>query len=329
MRALVYDRFGGADELQLRELPVPVAGDGERVVKVIAAALNPIDWKIMQGDLQFLSGRRFPRRLGADFAGTVTAVGPGQSAFRVGDAVFGAVDMLKGDRGSVAEFALVHADECVTKPAAASFVQAAGLGVAGGSALICVDGLGKARAGQRLLMVGAAGGLGSGAMQIAKQRGLHVTAVCSQRNIEFVREYGADTVVAYDVEDVFARHEQFDLIIDAVLAHPYARWAALLTSSGIYIATVPRLQTFLAGLRARLISRKRVRALVGRVNAGHFRELARLVESGQFRAAVCHTFALADARQAVALSMTRRARGKIVITVAAEGLSHQSAIPPG
>jgi NADPH:quinone reductase-like Zn-dependent oxidoreductase len=321
MRALMYDRYGGSSELVLRDVPNPEAGADELLVKVAAAAVNPIDWKIMQGDLRLMTGWRFPRHVGADFAGTVAAVGAAVNGLRIGDVVFGAINTIKGDRGSMAEFARVKAGECALKPAGASFIEAAALGAVGAAALTSVDTLGKVRAGQRLLVIGASGGLGSTVVQIAKARGLHVTGVCSARNGEFVRALGADEVVAYDREDIFAQDGRFDVIVDAVGLHPFSRCAPLLTARGVYVNCIPGprvlFQVFMDALRARLTSRQRARWLFQTVNTSHLRELASLVERGQLHAAVGHTFPLAEARQAIELSMTHRARGKIVITVAA------------
>jgi NADPH:quinone reductase-like Zn-dependent oxidoreductase len=315
MQAIVYDRYGGPNELALREIPKPAPAAGELVVRVAAAASNPIDWKILHGDLWFLSGRRFPRQIGADFSGTVEAVGAGMTGIRPGDEVLGAIAMVKGDRGSLAEFARVKAGEFVPKPAGVSFLEAAAVSVVGVSALISVDVLGKARAGQRLLVIGASGGLGSCVMQIARARGLHVTAVCSEANRALVEGLGADEVVAYDREDLFARAGRFDIIVDASAAHTFGRCAPLLTERGIFVAAVPGLRVLLDGLRARLFSRKRVRGLVGRVSEAHLRELANLVERGIVHASVGRTFTLAQTREAIELSMTHHARGKLVVTI--------------
>jgi NADPH:quinone reductase-like Zn-dependent oxidoreductase len=317
----MFDRYGDPAQLTVRDVPMPEPARDEVVVKVSAAAVNPIDWKILRGDLRILTRWRFPRHVGCDFSGTVATVGRGVSGLRVGDAVFGAIDMIKGDRGSMAEFARARAGECVLKPAATSFIQAAASGVSGIAALECVDRLGEARAGRRLLVFGASGGLGSAVVQIAKVRALHVTGVCSARNAEFVRQLGADEVVAYDREDVFARAERFDVIVDAVAAHSFGKCAPLLTRRGIYINSVPGTRATLDVVRARLFSKQTARVLMGRINAGQLRELARLLERGQLRPAIDRAFPLAEARQAIELSMTHRARGKIVITCSAEEIA--------
>ncbi len=201
-KAAVYDRYGAPGALELRDLPMSPLQAGELLVKVVAAAVNPVDWKIMRGDFRLVSGRRFPRLIGADFSGTVATVGAGVADYAVGDAVFGTINPLSGKRGCLAEFIVVQPAEIVRKPENVSFADAATLPIAGVSALDCLDRLGQAQRGQRLLVTGAAGGVGAFIVQLAKLNGLHVTGVCRECNGEWVCGLGADTIIAHDREGV-------------------------------------------------------------------------------------------------------------------------------
>ncbi|HVZ20807.1 MAG TPA: NAD(P)-dependent alcohol dehydrogenase [Vicinamibacterales bacterium] len=313
MRALMYSKYGGPDDLVVREVPVPEPAAGEVLVKIEAAAINPIDCRLLRGSVRLMSGRRFPRHIGADFSGTVAALGEGVRGRAVGDHVFGAIGMLKGDRGSLAEFARAKATECTTKPGSVSFEQAAAASIGGMSALHCIDTLGNVREGQAVLVIGAAGSVGSCAVQVARARRLHVTGVCRGVNEEFVRQLGADDVIAYDRQDLFGVERRFDLIVDAAAAYSFGRCRALLAPAGTYVTTMPGLRIAFDGLRARLASRQRARSFVGRGSEARRAEVAELMAQGLLKPAVGQVFSLDDAPSAVSLLMTGHARGKLVV----------------
>jgi alcohol dehydrogenase len=259
-----------------------------------------------------MSGRRFPRHIGADFSGTVVALGEGVRDRAVGDAVFGAIGMLKGDRGSLAEFARVKTTECAAKPGNVSFEEAAAASIGGMSALHCIDTLGNVRDGQSVLVIGAAGSVGSCTVQVAKARGLRVTGVCRQTNEAFVRQLGADDVIAYDQQDLFGVNRRFDLIVDAAAAYSFERCKTLLAPAGTYVTTMPGLRITIDGLRAKLAG-QRARSFVGRGSEVRRAEVAALMAAGLLKPAVGQVFSLDAAPGAVSLLMTGHARGKLVV----------------
>lgn len=216
VRAIAYCEYGTAEKLRLVEVEKPEPADDEILVRVRAAAVNPLDWHYLRGTpyvMRLDSGLRKPEitRLGVDFAGTVEAVGSAVTRFRPGDDVFG------GRTGAFAEYVTVHEDRAVAlKPPDVAFEQAAAVPVAALTALQALRDAGDVRSGQTVLVNGASGGVGTFAVQLAKHFGARVTGVCSTRNLELVRSLGADQVVDYTKEDFVERAERYDLVLDVV-----------------------------------------------------------------------------------------------------------------
>ena len=236
MQAIVNDKYGSPDRLELREIDKPALGDDDGVlVRVCAASLNPYDWHFMRGRpyvMRLMVGFRRPKQIvrGADVAGRVEAVGKNVTRFRPGDEVFGA-----GKSGSLAEYVRSGENDFAPKPAALSFEQAAALPMAGCTALQAVRDHGKLQPGQSVLINGAAGGVGTFAVQIAKAFGGEVTGVCSTGNVDMVRAIGADNVVDYTVEDFTRKGPRYDLIIDTVGNRSLTAIRRALTPKGTFV----------------------------------------------------------------------------------------------
>ncbi len=213
MRAIIYTQYGSPDVLELVDVSTPQPGPDEVLVRVRTASVNPLDWHFMRGSPAFIrvmTGLFGPKdgRLGVDVAGVVEAVGTNVTRFQPGDQVFGA------GRGSIAETVSACADRLVAKPANVTDEQAAAVGVAGVTALQGLRDKGRVRPGQRVLVIGAAGGVGTFAVQIAKTFGAQVTGVCSARNVEMVASIGADDVIDYTCDDFARGDARFDVILD-------------------------------------------------------------------------------------------------------------------
>src|SRR5213078_3792010 len=235
MRAIVYCDYGLAN-LKLEDVEKPVPNDDQVLVKVHAASVNPLDWHFIEGTPKIMRamgvGLRKPKdtRLGVDFAGTVEAVGKNVTQFKAGDEVFGGRD------GAFAEYVCPRADRAVTlKPANITFEQAASVNIAGITALQAVRDKGKVQPGQKVLINGASGGVGTFAVQIAKSFGAEVTGVCSTRNLEMVRSLGADHVIDYTKEDFTKSAERYDVILDNVPYHSLSECRRVLTPEGKYV----------------------------------------------------------------------------------------------
>jgi NADPH:quinone reductase-like Zn-dependent oxidoreductase len=323
VKAMAQDRYGIGDALALRDVDVPQPRDGEVLVRVRAAGVDPGVWHMTAGlpyAVRVGSGLRRPRQRvpGLDLSGVVEAVGPGVRDLAPGDEVFGT------GRGTFAELAVARASRLAPKPAGLSFEEAAAVPVSGQTALQAVRGAGRVRPGQRVLVIGAGGGVGSFAVQVARASGAHVTGMCSAGKADLVRSLGADEVVDRAREDVADRGPRYDLVVDTAGNRPLRLLRRALTPRGTLVlvggeaATGKVLQGFGRQLRAPLLSvfvRQRLVPLVSRQSAADLRTLAGLVESGEVRPVLGRTFPLVDAVDAIAHVAEGHARGKVVLTV--------------
>src|SRR5438128_4836299 len=235
MKGIVYCDYGSPDVLKLEDIEKPAPGDDQVLVRVRAASVNPLDWHYMRGTPYFMrlgAGLRKPKvtRLGVDFAGTVEAVGRNVKRFKPGDEVFG------GRTGAFAQYVLVREDRAVAlKPANLTFEQAASVGVAAITALQGLRDKGQIQPGQKVLINGASGGVGTFAVQIAKSFGADVTGVCSTRNLDMVRSLGADHVIDYTKEDFTKSAQRYDVVLDNVPNHSLSECRRILNPTGKYV----------------------------------------------------------------------------------------------
>ena len=308
MKAVRIHAFGGPEVLQLDEVATPQPQAGEVLVKVAAASVNPVDWKIRAGYLQAVFKQSFPIALGEDFAGVVAAIGAGVTDVKVGDEVYGSVSVVRG--GAYAEYLTVTANDYALKPKSLDFAQAASLGVAALTAWQAFDAAGLS-AGQKVLIHAAAGGVGSMAVQLAKARGAYVIGTASARNTEFVKGLGADEVIDYATtkfEDVV---KDADMVFDLMGGDTQARSYGVLKRGGwlVSAAQPPNAEQLAAhGLHGQMVMVRSDRA--------QFDQLTALVEAGQIKPIIETVLPLADVAKALALSQTGRTRGKIVLQIA-------------
>lgn len=323
MRAVVQDRYGPADVLELREVERPRQRDDEVLVRVHAAAVDPGVWHLMTG-LPYLVrlgyGLRAPRSRvrGADLAGRVEAVGPGVTGLRPGDEVFGVCD------GSFAEYAVARPRSLAPKPATLTFEEAAAVPTSGLTALQGLRDVGGVRAGHEVLVVGAAGGVGSFAVQIARALGAQVTGVCSGAKAELVRSLGARHVVDYTREDFTRAGRRYDVILDTAGNRPLSALRRALAPRGTLVVVGGEGGGRWIGgvdrqLRAMLLSpfvRQRLRAFVSTARSEDLAVLKDLIEDGKLAPVIERTYALAEVPTAVRHLEAGRARGKLVVAVA-------------
>ena len=324
MRAIVQEQYGDADVLELRDVPRPTPGKDEVLVEVRAAGVDPGVWHLMTGlplMVRPMLGLRRPRVKvrGRDLAGTVAEVGPGVTHVAPGDDVFGTCES-----GSFAQHAVAPARHIAPKPASLSFIEAAALPVSGMTALQAVRESGEVRAGQRVLVIGAAGGVGGYAVQIAAARGALVTGMCSGGKADLVRSLGARDVMDYTREEVDSRGPSFDVIIDTAGNRRISQLRRALTPAGTLVLVGGEsgrgrlLRGFDRQLRGPLISpfvKQRVRALMAIESVELLSDLTDLVESGVLRPIVDRTFPLEGAPEAIRLIATGHATGKVVVTL--------------
>jgi NADPH:quinone reductase-like Zn-dependent oxidoreductase len=323
MRAIVQDRYGDLDVLELRDIDRPVPKANEVLVRVHAAGLDRGVWHVMTGlpyMIRFIGfGVRRPkvRVRGMDLAGRVEAVGEQVTRFRPGDAVFGWAD------GSYAEYATVPEDHLAPMPASIGFEQAAAVPISGFAALQAVRDEGEVQPGQKVLVIGAAGGVGSFAVQLAKAFGAEVTGVAGTAQLDLVRSIGADDVIDYTREDVTDGTRHWDVILDTAGHRSLSRLRRALSRRGtlVIVGSEGRgrwLGGFDRQLRALLLSRfvsQRLRALSSKPRHDDLQVLEELIRAGKLRPLVDRTYPLAEVPEAIRHLVEGHGRGKVVITV--------------
>ena len=321
MKAIVHGRYGSPDVLELQEIDKPVVSDDTVLVRVRAASVNAYDWHIMRG-LPYLvrtsEGLRKPKRsvAGVDLAGEVEEVGKNVTQLRVGDEVF-------GERGGAfAEYVCAKANNFALKPGNLTFEQAAAVPMAGFTALQALRDKGHVQPGQRVLINGAAGGVGTFAVQIAKAFGADVTGVCSTRHVDIIRSIGADRVIDYTQEDFTRSDLRYDLILDVAASRSLSDCRRVLGSNGIFVVIgappghwiAPVARVLAAVLYSRVGSRKML-PFLAKSNNADLVALKELIEAGKVTPVVDRTYALSEAADAIRYLEEGHPQGKVVITV--------------
>jgi NADPH:quinone reductase-like Zn-dependent oxidoreductase len=324
MKAIVQERFGSPDVLQFVDNDLPEIGPDDVLIRVHAAALNPYDWHIMRGDpyVARLMGtvgltRPKPRVAGVDGAGVVEAVGADVRGLAPGDEVLGRFE------GSFAEYARAEADRVVPKPARLTFEQAAAVPMAGQTALRAIRDVGAVRAGHRVLINGAAGGVGSFAVQIAAALGAEVTGVCSTGNVELVESLGAGHVIDYTLEDFTDGPTRYDVIQDNVGNQPLRRLRRALTPTGTLVSNgggspghvFGPILGMLRMLAVNALVPQRLRPLPDTWTREHLLAVTELIDAGTVTPVLGRTYPLADTAAGLRYLEDGHARGKIIITV--------------
>ena len=325
MKAVVQERYGSPDVLHLEEIDQPMVGEGEVLVRVRAAGVDRGVWHMMTGQPYLIRtagyGIRAPKNpvLGIDLAGVVEAVGENVTAFKPGDEVFGA------GNGTFAEYAVAREDKLLAKPENLTFEQAAAVAVSGSTALQAVRDHGRVKPGQEVLIIGASGGVGTYAVQIAKAFGAHVTGVCSTAKVEMVRSIGADRVIDYTREDFAERDKRYDLILDIGGNSTLSRLRRALSANGTLVIVGgegggPWLGGIDRQLRAMTLSSfvgQKLGTFIGTQNQEDLIVLKELIESGKVTPVIDRTYPLADVPEAIRYLQEGRVLGKVVITTGA------------
>ena len=325
MKAIVQNQYGTSEVLELRDITRPEIGKGDVLVRVRAAGVNPADWAIV-GGLPYIArpfyGMGKPKNpvRGTDVAGEVEAVGAGVTRFRPGDQVFGWSGRLGG---AFAEYASVAEDALVLKPAKLTFEQAAAVPMAGTVALLAVRDHGKVQAGQKVLVNGASGGIGTFAVQIAKSLGAEVTGVTSTRNVHMVRSIGADHVIDYTKEDFTRTGKRYDFILDNVANRSLADLRRVLAPKGTLVPNGGGFEHRWFASGGRLIAAKvsfafgsqSVRTFIASSKQENLVALAKFLEAGKIAPVIDRAYSLKEAADAIRYVGKGHARGKVVVSI--------------
>ena len=318
MKAIVYHRYGSPDVVECAEIEKPSPGDDEVLIRVRAASVNPLDWHLLRGDpflVRLMAGLRKPKvaGLGVDMAGVVEAVGKNVTQFEPGDEVFGSC------RGAFAEYACASPSALAVKPAGVTFEQAAAMPVAACTALQTLRNKGRLRAGQKVLINGAGGGVGTFAVQIAKLLGAEVTGVCSTHNVEMVRSIGADHVIDYTRDDFTQSAQRYDLIVDCAGNHSLSALRRVLSPNGMYVmvggSTRGWLRRLVAALVRSLFSSRKLTMVMAKKSKDDLAFLGELMTSGKLESVIGRRYPLTEAAEAIRYLGQGHAGGKVIIEV--------------
>ena len=320
MKAAIYTSYGPPDVVRITDVEKPVPKDGEVLIKVRAASVNPLDWRLMKGEprlMRLFFGLHKPRlgRPGVDVAGEVEAVGPSVTRFKTGDAVFGAC------RGAFAEYACPTASKVAMKPENVTFEQAASVNVAGLTAVQGLRDKGKIQPGSKVLINGAAGGVGTFAVQIARTFGADVTGVCSTRNVDMVRSIGADEVIDYTQYDFTTSNQRYDLILDCVGNHSFSECKRVLNPVGRFVMVgaphdLSVIDVLALPIKALLLSvfvSQKAVPFIAKSSQDDLTLLGELIATGKLKPVIDRRYSLSDTADAVRHVEEGHARGKVII----------------
>jgi alcohol dehydrogenase len=310
MRAAQINSYGAKEVIQTaNDAPKPQAQEGQVLIEVHAAGVNPFDWKLREGFMKEFIPLKFPATLGGDFAGAISEIGEGVSGFNVGDEVYGSANAA-GGQGSFAELTPVKADQTALKPKSVDFTVAAALPLAGTSAYQALVEHANLQHGQKVLIHGGAGGIGTFAIQIAKNIGAYVTATASSDDSEFVKSLGADENIDYKSRKFEELLKDYDVVFDTVGGETYKKSYQVLKPGGVLVSMLEQPD-------AELSSKYKVQAIAqqSRPTTQRLTELAKLVDDGNLKVNVEKVFPLDQASEALAYLQEGKYRGKVVIQV--------------
>jgi NADPH:quinone reductase-like Zn-dependent oxidoreductase len=325
VKAVTYCDYGLAN-LKIDNVEKPTPADDQILVRVRAASINPYDWHFIEGTPKIIRlfgiGLRKPKdtRVGVDFAGVVEAVGKNVTQFKPGDEVFG------GKGGAFGEYVTPRATRAVAlKPANVSFEEAASINIAGLTALQAIRDKGKVQPGQKVLINGASGGVGTFAVQIAKNFGAEVTGVCSGRNVDLVKSLGADRVIDYTKEDFTRSDQKYDVILDNVANHSLSEYRKVLTANGKLVMIgggsaneqgwVGKMMKPLKALALKPFVSQQMGMMMAEMNQSDLQYFAEMMQSGKLKPVIDRTYKLSEIQQAIAYVEEGHARGKVILTI--------------
>ncbi len=312
MKAVFYNRYGSPDVLEIGELEKPTINDDEILVKAYASSVNPVDWKIRKGSLKIFTGKKFPKGVGADTAGTVVEVGEKVTGFDIGNEVYGKLGGFKGSAYS--EYVVAKPEDLSPKPTNLDYNEAASVPLAALTAYQALVNLGELKSGSKVLINGCSGGVGHFGVQIAKALGAEVTGVCSTKNVKLSKELGADKIIDYTKENIAKSIEKYDIFFDAVANQSYGKIKPILNKNGRYVTTLPSVGVILNSVTG-LLSSKKAKMINAKSNPQDLQQITNWIEDGKVKPVIDKVYSLEDIREAHRHSETGRVVGKLVISI--------------
>jgi NADPH:quinone reductase-like Zn-dependent oxidoreductase len=311
MKAITYQRFGNIDVLQTVALPRPSLQSNQVLIKVKAVSVNPMDWKIRKGEMKLMSGSKFPKHTGLDFAGIIEETGTAVTSFKNGDEVFGVVkNMMK--EGALSEYVAVPSSLVWKKPSSLTFAQAASVPVVGMAAITALKKMGHIGAQTNILVNGATGGFGMFLLQLLQQKGAHVTAVTGTNGVAYAQKWGANAVLDYSRQNVLAQSATYDIVIDLSGKMRYANARKIMKSRALFLNVTPKPIEIPAAFFNNLFTRKKHVVVLSGPSASGMKQLLSAIDAG-LQIEVSKSFPFAQAREAYQYAEQGGYVGKVVI----------------
>ncbi len=310
MKKVIFNKYGNFDDLQMIETPVPTIQENELLVKVKAAAINPLDWKIIEGQMKLITGSKFPKGVAFDFAGIVEKTGS-QSAFNVGDAVFGAMPAMKGE--ALAEYLVIAEQSAYKKPEGISFETAAAMTSIGAAALHVFQ-KANVQSGDHVLVNGASGGVGLLVVQMAKKQGMNVTAVASGKGLSFLEKWKPDVLMDYKNEQILKKKVAFDAIFELSGTIPFGKAKPLMKPKSVFVSTLPNPVDMALSFVNNLWSSKKFEIIMATPTQENLRDLCGWVANG-LEITIAKTYPMEEFREAYLFAKKGGLIGKVVFTI--------------
>jgi NADPH:quinone reductase-like Zn-dependent oxidoreductase len=312
MKKVIYNRYGTIDDLQLSEVEMPSIQPDELLIKVKAVAINPLDWKKLEGQLKIITGRKFPKGIAFDFSGVVEKKGAAVADLIVGDAVFGALNAMHGE--ALAEYIVVKQDIIHKKPDTISFETAASM-ISVGAAAIYLFQESKAVAGNEIIINGASGGVGLFALQMAKKKGIRVTAVASGEGLTFIKKWSPDRLINYRTESVLSLPGSFNAIFELAGTLPFAKAKKLLKPNSNYVSTLPNPVDMITAVFNNMVSSKKLIMVKAHPTKAIYQELCDWVSLHGLEVPIAKTYSINEYREAYHFARKGSVIGKVVFSL--------------
>ncbi len=312
MKAAIIEQYGGPEVIKIAEVPKPVPRPGEVLIKVYAASVNPVDWKIRKGNLKMMLNKRFPKILGIEVSGTVEELGENVTAFSIGQRVFAGMSY---EGKGYAEFTVAEAGRVIAIPENISYEEASTMAVAGMTAIQGLRNKGRIKSGMDVIINGASGGVGTYALQIAKVLGAKVTAVCSAKNFDLVKSLGADVIIDYKEVDFTKLPKKYNIVFDAVGYRTFWQTRRVLKKKGIYVNISPSIPLYITSMITRLNPGKKSKGFMLHPEMHDLEEVMNMIADKKIKVVIDKVFPLEKLAEAHQYSESERAKGKIIISI--------------
>lgn len=312
MKKVIFNKYGSLDDLQMVETAIPSIQENELLVKVKAAAINPLDWKIIEGQMKMITGSKFPKGVAFDFAGVVEKTGSGVNAFQVGDAVFGAMTAMKGE--ALAEYLVIAEPSAYKKPDSISFETAAAMTSVGAAALHVFQ-KAKSKSGHHILINGASGGVGLLALQMAKKQGMHVTAVASGKGLSYLEKWAPDALIDYKSGQTLGQNPTFDAVFELSGSLPFGKAKPLMKPKSAFVSSLPNPKDMVLSFVNNLWSSKKFEIIMATPTQENLRDLCEWVTQKGLEITIAKTFPMQEFREAYRFARQGGVIGKVVFVM--------------